>query len=48
MNTNHVAWNPARSPKASLTQTKMPPRLLVASSAEISPTGSRKSSAGSR
>ena len=48
MKTNHVAWKPVRSPNASRTQTKMPPSWLVASSAETSPTGSRKSSAGIR
>ena len=48
MNTNQVAWKPVRSPNASRTQTKMPPSWLVASSAETSPTGSRKSTAGIR
>ena len=48
MNTNQVAWNPVRSPNASLTHTKIPPRFDVASSADTRPTGSRNSSAGNR
>ena len=48
MKTNHVAWNPVRSPKAERTHTKIPPSWLVASSAETSPTGMRNSSAGRR